>query len=71
VKKLLPTLMLLGLLLTACGNGNAPANQTSRAIPGGDASGLVVGTTFEGKPLKVGEAPFKGKALVITYFATW
>jgi len=66
--------MFLALLLAACGSGNnAAPNQSAvkSAAPGGDASGMAIGATFEGSPLTVGKGVLEGKAVVIAYFATW
>jgi hypothetical protein len=53
------------LLLAACGQPPKPP------VPGGDAAGMVIGSTFDDTPLTIGAGELKGKALVITYFATW
>jgi hypothetical protein len=67
VKYSLPALALVCLLLlSACPAENPPAN-----IPGGKAVGMVIGSTFDGKPLTVSKGELEGKAVVISYFATW
>ena len=52
-------------LLAACGQPPKPP------VPGGAAAGMVIGSTFDDEPLTIGAGDLKGKALVITYFATW
>lgn len=56
-------ILLLGLL-TACPAPTPPP-------PGGQATGMVIGSRFDESPLTVGKGELQGKALVITYFATW
>lgn len=60
----LPALILLLALLTAC---QAPAPKPV----GGQAAGMVIGSRFDETPLTVGKGELEGKALVISYFATW
>lgn len=67
LKRLLP-LFTLALLLAACPTSdNPPAPKPT----GESAAGLVIGTTFDGKPLTLGKGELEGKAVVVTYFATW
>jgi hypothetical protein len=64
VKHTAIALSTLVLLLAAC-------QQPASPPPGGKAEGLVIGSTFDGAPLTVGKGDMQGKAVVITYFATW
>ncbi|MCB9895461.1 MAG: hypothetical protein H6839_13520 [Planctomycetes bacterium] len=67
MKHTLPALALFfALLVSACPADNPPAN-----VPGGKAAGMVIGSTFDGAPLTIGKGELDGKAVVITYFATW
>lgn len=67
LKTLLP-LLTLALLLGACPAGD---NKPEPKPTGESAAGLVIGTTFDGKPLTVGKGELEGKSVVVTYFATW
>ena len=58
--------ILCALLFSACPAEHPPAN-----VPGGKAAGMVIGSTFDGAPLTIGKGELQGKAVVITYFATW
>jgi hypothetical protein len=55
---------LLLLTLAACPAERKPA-------PGGNVAGVVVGAHFDGASLTIGKGELQGKAVVITYFATW
>ena len=59
-------LTLTVLLLTGC-----PVANNAPPSPGGQAVGMVIGSTFDGAPLTIGKGELEDKALVITYFATW
>lgn len=61
-------LLIMSLLLAACGQ---EANKTEPVPTGESAAGLAIGSTFDGKPLTIGSGELKGKAVVISYFATW
>ncbi|MCG3182841.1 MAG: hypothetical protein ICCCNLDF_00912 [Planctomycetes bacterium] len=60
----LPALILLAALMAAC---KAPEPQPA----GGQAAGMVIGSRFDETPLTVGKGELEGKAVVISYFATW
>jgi hypothetical protein len=60
----LPALILLAALLAAC---KAPEPQPV----GGQAMGTVIGSRFDETPLTIGRGELEGKAVVISYFATW
>ncbi|MCZ7607939.1 MAG: hypothetical protein M5U25_18130 [Planctomycetota bacterium] len=60
----LPALILLAAFLAAC---KAPEPQPV----GGQAAGVVIGSMFDETPLTLGKGELEGKAVVISYFATW
>lgn len=62
----LPLLILSALFVSSC-----PAPKPPALAPNVDVAGWAIGNTHDGDPITIGRNDLAGKALVITYFATW